>query len=302
MREVPSSDQPLDVVLATYMPDLPMTDWEMIQPFVAEVVAEAAPHLPYPAAAVMNAVAHHVDWCVLVAGVPMDREELFSRDIIGAAVAVMPTTQSSSRGRRRSLLFRVGEALGAIPVSAPLPPLAAATPTAPYTALEIEEISRWAWTQQGSYQRSARALIALGLGAGLHRRDIVSIRPVDVAKGGEFITVRGDAPRTVPVSDAWMDELAGLAGTADDSEQTLFLPGSNWSKNMVTVFVFRSLGSALRPSTQRMRSTWLVDHLATGTPMQDLLAAAGLSSMNALVRYERYLPRPSRAAHADTPR
>lgn len=71
----------------------------------------------------------------------------------------------------------------------------------------------------------------------------------------------------------------------------------NETKNTITVFVARSLGQTLKPSTQRMRSTWLLAHLSEGMPMQDLLASAGLKSMDALVRYERFLP-PSSAVRA----
>ena len=97
----------------------------------------------------------------------------------------------------------------------------------------------------------------------------------------------------------WTEELRVVALQVTDKDATLFRPHVAWSKNIVTVFVGRSLGSGLRPSTQRMRATWLVGHLSAGIPMQDLLSAAGLQSMDALVRYERFLP-PSSTAHEDT--
>ena len=281
-----------------YDPHLPEDDWARVRAFVLAVVAEVEPALPYPSASILNAVAHHVDWCVNIAGLPLARHDLFRRDVIAAAVAVMPTTQTSTKGRRRSLLLRVGEALGVIPATPALPPLSAANPSAPYTGNEIDEVYRWASMQSDKDHPSALALISLGLGAGLPTRDLAGVRAQDVRADGGAVALKD---RVVPVLDEWADELAALARQASDPSSSLFRPTVQWSKNVVTVFVGRSLGSGMRPSTQRMRATWLVHHLSTGMPMQDLLSAAGLQSMDALVRYERFLP-PSAAAHEDTRR
>ena len=280
----------------TYRPRLPDGDWVGIRPFVLSVVSDVESSLPYPSASILNAVTHHVDWCVNTVGLDQDRKDLFRRDVIGAAVAMMPTRQGSTRGRRRSLLLRVGEALGTIPVPPALPPLAAATPSAPYTPNEVDEVVRWALSQSERDGPSALALVALGLGAGLPTRDVAKVRARDVRADGEAIYLDD---RVVPVLDDWVDDLGTLARKASTREEPLFRPGVAWSKNVVTVFVSRSLGSGMRPSTQRMRATWLVHHLGSGTPMQDLLSAAGLQSMDALVRYERFLP-PSSTAHEDT--
>ncbi len=288
------------VSLDQYAPDLPEVDWERIRDSVLAIVTQVQESLPYPAAAVLNAVAHHVDWCVNVAGFDDDALTLFRRDVIGAGVAVMATERSSTMGRRRSILLRVGEALGSIPTVAPLPTLAAASPSAPYSPEEIAGLIRWADTQRDRHGASARALLALGLGAGLPTRDICAVRSGDVAPDGSWIQVAGDKTRTVPVAPDWTDELAELANDADNADATLFRPGVARSKNIVTVFVARAIGSERGPSSQRMRSTWLVRQLATGMPMQDLLAAAGLESMDALVRYERFLPPASLPAPSGT--
>lgn len=283
--------------VSKYVPDLPSDDWLAIRDFVVLAACEAIPHLTYSEAAVVNAIAHHVDWCVNVAGYTLTRETVFRRDVIGAAASVMPTTHSSSRGRRRSLLLRVGEALGVIPRAKPLSPLAASSPSSPYTTPEAYEVARWALSQRADRQLSARALVTLGLGAGLPSREICAARAVDIVYSGAAVRV-GD--RLTPVLDEWQEELTDLATLASTAETPLFRPGVAWHKNMVTNFVATSLPDGMPPTVQRMRSTWLVEHLTVGTPMQDLLAAAGLRSMDALVRYERFLPPPSPIAHAGT--
>ena len=290
---------PLAVDLIRYTPDLPEDDWQHIRTFVILAADDALPKLSYAEGSVVNAIAHHVDWCVNVAGYSMTRETVFRRDVIGAATSVMSTTHSSSKGRRRSLLLRVGEVLGVIPVTKRLTPLAAASPRAPYTQAEAYEVARWALGQREDRQPSARALVALGLGGGLPSRDICAVRAIDVIDGGIGVRV---ADRIVPVLDEWQDELVELARCAVRPDDALFRDGVAWHKNIVTNFVTTSTPDGIPPSAQRMRATWLVEHLTAGTPMQDLLAAAGLQSMDALVRYERFLPPPSPVGPAGTRR
>ncbi|MGV2984406.1 hypothetical protein ACNPNP_11955 [Microbacterium sp. AGC85] len=286
---------PLDLV--RYKPDLPQDDWLHIREFVVLAADDAIPRLAYAEASVVNAIAHHVDWCVNVAGYSMTRETVFRRDVIGAAASVMATSHSSTRGRRRSLLLRVGEVLGVIPVARPLSPLAASTPSAPYTLDEIGGISRWAYNQLDRKILPARVVVALGFGAGLPPRDLCSVRPVDVWGHGRAVQL---ADRVVPVSEDWRDELREIVALSPDESAPLFRPSIAGSKNTVTNFVASCADAGIRPSVQRMRATWLVEHLTAGTPMQDLLAAAGLQSMDALVRYERFLPPPSRVAPEGT--
>lgn len=273
-----------------YIPDLPSDAWGDIKDFVLTTVAKVRDRVPYNDQALINAVARHVDWTVSIAGFDLDAQSLFRRDVIGAAVSLMPTTSTSTMGRRRSLLLRVGEVLGVIPVPTPLPPLAASSPSAPYSARDVEKLLNWAYRQGNpGEQQSARALLALGLGAGLPTRDIGNARAEHIGDAGSTLVVPGPPARVIPVAPDWAEELSEVRHESAPSD-LLFQPHVNRTKNYVTVFVSRTMGAGIRPSTQRMRSTWLVEHLATGTPMQDLLYAAGLQSMDSLIRYEKFLP------------
>lgn len=230
-----------------YIPDLPTEDWLRVRLVVLETVREVAALLPYPLAAVMNAVAHHVAWCVNIAGYPLARDTLFRRDVIAYAVDNMPTSSPSTQGRRRSLMLRVGEQLGVIDAPRPLPPLRAAQPSQPYSGAEIVDLRMWAEYQNApERRRSALALIALGLGAGLPTRDLCSIRGCDVEEAG--VVVGGKHPRTVPVSDPWAPVLAELARASSDPTTRLFRPRARWHDNIVTVFVNRSSGTSVRPT------------------------------------------------------
>lgn len=281
-----------DMTESAYTPDLPAGDWAKVREFTFAVAIDVAPRVPYPFESVMNAIAHHVDWCANIAGYPLEREAIFRRDVIAYAVDNMPTSSPSTRGRRRSLMLRVGEQLGVIDAPRPLPPLRAAPPSQPYSAAEIIDIRMWAEYQTTPERRhSALALIALGLGAGLPTRDLFSIRGCDVDRsGGDVVVAGGIHPRTVPVKEPWASVLAELRQASADSTTRMFRPRARWHDNIVTVFVNRSGGVSVRPTTQRMRATWIVERLATGTPMHLLLHAAGVSSMDSLVRYEKFLP------------
>lgn len=287
---------------STYTPDLPTSSWERIAAFVRDIVETVQPSMSYPLQAIWNGVAHHVDWAHEVEGLPLDRDILFRRDIIGWAVREMPTNSPSTRGRRRSLLLRVGEVLGVIDVPVPLRPLPGSPPTRPYRDAELRVLRIWAYMQgDPSYAQSAQALLALGLGAGLPTRDLCFVRAVDVTHDATVVHVDGGTwPRDVPVLEAWRGDLLKVVSRVADAdrEETLFRPGVAFHKNTVVTFVERSQGVELKPSTQRMRSSWLVHHLASGTPMQDLLHWAGVKSMDGLSRYERFLPAPRPAAAA----
>ncbi|WP_417540980.1 hypothetical protein [Microbacterium maritypicum] len=127
-----------------YTPDLPEEDWRRVEQFVRVLVRDALPHVPDSPAAVTNAVARHVDWCVNVAGFRQEASALFRRDVIAYAVDLMPTSSPSTRGRQRALLLRIGEHLGFVEALPTLTPLSAAQPSRPYTAGEVDELFGWA--------------------------------------------------------------------------------------------------------------------------------------------------------------
>jgi hypothetical protein len=277
---------------ALYTPLIPRRDWAVLSPFVLGVVADVREDLTYPEKALLHTITHHAHWTHLVAGFTLDRSIVFKRDVIAYSVSMIPTRSPSTMGRARSMLLRVGEVLGAIDVPAPLPRLRAADPSAPYSPADLEELRAWAYCQRNAHlQASAQVLLALGLGAGLPTRELARVRSVDVdTDAGRLLVNDGEYPRSVRVQPEWLDDLREVIAAATDPQATLFRPAARFHKNIVTNFVRRTNGTSLAPTTQRMRATWLVDRLTTGIPMQDLLFEAGLSSMDALVRYERFLP------------
>lgn len=285
-----------------YRPTLPADEWASIRLFVLAVVTDVASSVAYAVDALLHVVTYHVHWSHHIAGLELERDVLFRRDVIGHSVATMPTSSPSTMGRTRSMLLRVGEALGVIEVPAPLPPLAAANASAPYSGVEIERLRSWAYLQgDADYGHSAQALLSLGFGAGLPTRDLARVRVRDIAEDCTTVKVEGgDFPRIVRVQSEWTADLAESVERVSDPGLTLFRPGVVFHKNTVLTFLHRSMRGDGVPSTQRMRVTWLVMKLISGTPMHVLLYEAGLKSMDALVRYQRFFPSPQPAAAQDT--
>ena len=46
----------------------------------------------------------------------------------------------------------------------------------------------------------------------------------------------------------------------------------------------------MRPRSDRMRATWVVRHLRAGTPIKELMRAAGISKFENLARSLEYVP------------
>lgn len=281
-----------------YTPELDGDTWHHIRTFVTETVDFVAPVVAYPREVLFHTITHHVAWAHSLAGYPLETDALFRRDVIGISVAMIPTRSPSTMGRHRSILLRVGEAIGVIESPAPLPPLRPSEPTEPYSDAEIRDLRYWCYFQRDdSYARSAQALLTLGFGAGLPTRDICRVRAVDVDITAEMVTVpAGTLPRSIRIEKAWLADLAEVVDAVENAELTLFRPGVAFHKNIVLTFLQRSMGNGLKPSTQRMRSTWLVGRMKAGYPFGEVLYEAGLTSLRALVRYERFVPPQSPSA------
>jgi len=263
--------------------------------FARNVVGDVAKTVSYRREDLLAAVQHHVHWAHVVSGLPLERDFLFRRDVIAVAVQQLPMRSEASLGRRRAVLLRVAEALGV--TERALPPLYGSEPSAPYSAAEVGELRVWATVQREGRRDHARTLLALGIGAGLATSEICAVTSADIASDGAMVNVSGSRSRTVPVDAEWW---ADLANSRRPDGDPVFLPGVRWYANKISDFVRVTHGDQLRPKPQRMRTTWLLRRMTEGVPLQDLLYAAGVKSLDALARFERYLPAPAAAASRDS--
>lgn len=264
--------------------------------FAARVVDDVGRRLSYRHEDLLAAIQHHVRWAHVVSGLPLEKDFLFRRDVIAVAVQQLPMRSDASLGRRRAVLLRVAEALGV--AERAMPPLYGSEPSAPYSAREVAELRMWSAVQQETRRTSARVLLALGVGAGLTSSELCAVRACDISDDGDWVAVAGSRARTVRVEGEWREVLAAELHGGD---APVFQPSVRWYPNKISDFVRSTRGDQLRPKPQRMRATWLVRQMERGFPVQDLLYAAGVKSLDALARFERYLPAPAVVPLPDSP-
>jgi integrase len=227
-------------------------------------------------------------------GIPAGAESLLDYDVIEAfCVAGLPGRACSTRGTYRSALYRLAMAVHGEPGQRGTP-FAGAKPPPPYSPAERAELAAVAAAQRDpARRRSALAMVAFGIGAGLRPGELVALRGSDVSRRGRQVTVRvsGPAARVVPVTAGYAGRAWELARHAGGD--FVFRPGpaGRGYKNFVTNFA-RALAAdpaAPRLRAGRCRSSFICGHLAAGTPLGELLAVAGICQAESLARYARHV-------------
>jgi len=154
----------------------------------------------------------------------------------------------------------------------------------PYNSFEVDLLRADAANQPTeARRRGARALLALGLGAGLDGRWVARVEARSVTRRGGVVEVRvGEpAPRRVVVLAEWEDEVIDLAKTAGSD---YLIGGRSEARNRVADLAKRLVRPAGHPrlSPGRLRSTWLLWHLEASTRLPELCRAAGLQGFEVL--------------------
>jgi hypothetical protein len=274
-----------------FRPSIDPAYWEAIRDFVDEVTTTVSDEVPYPPSAIAKAVSGFALWGWRSAGLPLDAESIFTREVIAYYTQVgCGQLTAAARGNRRSLLLRVAEVVARTGPGR-LPPMPASDPSEPYDRKQLVSVISWARGQSTADRRTnAHLLVALGLGAGLSAQEIIELRMSDIRRVGHDvdITIRSGRDRTVPMLHEFADIMPELA--AAEPNTFAFRPGRRLAYvNAISNFVARSRVATIHPQTQRMRATWIVRHLDAGTPLLVLTRAAGLESLDALARFERFV-------------
>jgi integrase len=272
-----------------YRPKIEQAYWDAIREFVRSVVLAAEGHVSYSVNDLYRAVTEFSLWGWQSAGLPLDVPGLFERSVIAYYVQVgCGQLTPAARGNRRSLLLRIAEHLATVaPVK--LPPLPPSEPSEPYNRRQLVSIVSWARAQSTPDRRAnAHLLVCLGLGTGLSAQEIIALRNENIVRDGPDvdIIVASGRRRRVPM----LREFAALIPpTPGGPDSYAFRPGRNVQYvNAISNFIARGSGVGLRPQTQRMRATWIVCQLDARTPLSVLTKAAGLESLDALARFERF--------------
>lgn len=194
----------------------------------------------------------------------------------------------ATRGTYRSVL----RALSPDERPRPAPGFPGSRARPPYSASERAELFSVASAQARSWRRrSALALICLGLGAGLRAGEIVEVLGDDVTCDASRVTVRvrGRRARVVPVDG----EPAAVLASFPTGPSHLFHDGDadRSYPNFVNDFCRRLVSDPASPglSVARLRSSYVCDHLASGTPVSRVLELTGIDEVESLSYYAVHL-------------
>ena len=218
-------------------------------------------------------------------GFELDREVVLCPATVDAFVdGGMPGASNGSLLAARGDLRLLGTTLTRTAPWVQRPePISRKSLSAPYTEAEVAAIRRDVLRQSTPLRAQAgRALVALGLGAGLDGRWNVHVTGNDVAECDGLVTVTVGDPfaRIVVVRGEFVDDVLALA---DDAGNGRLVAGST-SKNAAAKAAARVVidQGHVSLSAKRLRSSWLVAHLVNRTPLPALLEAAGLKSLASL--------------------
>ena len=139
-------------------------------------------------------------------------------------------------------------------------------------------------------RRNTRALLAIGLGAGLTSQEITSLVGTDIRQEGGVVLVDvvGKLARTVPVHKVWAAEVLQLA--EEVGPRAYFMPErTRITRRDILGFIERCSGDGPpKFNVQQLRITWMVWHLTAGTPLSALVRAAGVG-VGQLGKYLRFV-------------
>ncbi|HLI72634.1 MAG TPA: hypothetical protein VKU86_02055 [Acidimicrobiales bacterium] len=234
-------------------------------------------------------------------GLPLDRESILDPATVERFCQVA-LAGDRSRATFRSDLRRMGPLLTRVAPWEPRPaPMAVRKVAPPYTDAEVRHLrADVAHQPTPARRRGARALVALGLGAGLDGRWVGRVEASDVGRRRGVVEVRvgPPAPRSVVVESEWEEEILELAATAGTQ---FLIGGHSQNKNRVSTLAKRFVRPTDHPrlSTPRLRSTWLLGHLARGTRLPELCQAAGFDGFTVLSDLLSFVP-PLGRSEADT--
>lgn len=275
---------------------LPADVRQEIESFVRLAVQDSQQPTPRAASCALVALTRLTVWGWTV-GYPLERHVLLHRRVIAQfANDGCSDMKQTSRATYRSRLFAISDSLLEAPHRfVPIPGIGKGKGVAPYSERDIADLRSWA-SGQGTEARRVNAtiLLALGLGAGLPAVEIGTVRALDVIVDahGVLIDPPGDRRRTIPVLAEWEEPIAALVRAIMRKDQWLFRPQRRCEKsvNLVSNFVGTSTSPPFQITAQRLRATWLVRHMAAGTPINLLVKVAGLESSEGLSRYVEYVP------------
>ena len=269
--------------------------WAIIGPYVRDAVARAAPSSASSAMKYCSPVASLLSWCC-GAGLDLRPDVVFHPDTIDRWVTDSSGFSASTRACYRSVVRKFAAKVVGPPLYPPSPVMNLSPPLAPYTAAELAVIVSWARGLPTERMRQrVGVIIALALGAGLHAGEIEAATAACVHPmfpTGFEIRVRGNRARRVPLVSRWDATLHDAVFRSRGG--SLLFPNQAKVRERAINGLFSGLPTSPSPklSVPRLRTTWIVQHLDAGVPLNLLAEVAGTEHFT---RYMAFMasPQPS---------
>ncbi|MCU1471006.1 MAG: hypothetical protein JWQ39_2155 [Glaciihabitans sp.] len=282
-------------IIVNYRPMVPASQWEACGEFVISTVLATKPRTYENTRRVMSMTARFVCWTWTVTGCTLSPDKVFtdshSRRFISDQLAARSPIYQWGVARQLSV---ISETVNGSELFRPAFG-ARRGRTAPYSTAELATMNSWANALPTAHKRrNARAILALGGGAGLTAAEVMVARveDVEILDGVTYVTVRGSSPRRVPMLGIWTRTLTlAIAGTSHG----LIFVGHRFEEyppRSLQTFLTENRGK-VRPSSARLKCNFVVALLDAHLPVQIIMDAAGFTSAHGLDPYLRFAKSPN---------
>lgn len=239
---------------------------------------------------IRNATTKHIKYCYEM-GYDFDYTVIFDDEIIQQSVATNTHLTTGSQGAIRSKLTLVGETLNPnFEGKRRYHTYARSKMTQPYTANEQQRIWQWALVESrtsSEHSTMKQVIAACGLGGGLKYGEATNLRVRDVLLDAGGVCLRVDE-RIVPVVADWDQGLRRRLKTNPSPDEYLIYPKSKYRSKIMNRFITEEPDAAvLVPTFEKMRVTWIAEHMRHFVPDTAIANAAGVKSLR---NYERFRP------------
>lgn len=168
-------------------------------------------------------------------------------------------------------------------------------PRAPYSNDEVASIVDWATSRGTARARvDATTIMALGLGAGLARDEMMGVEYTDLEVRCGLVFVRVppgrnvEYERVIPLTEPWGTMLIEAVAPFENGSNPVLLPGyAARTGRSVASFIAdskRLLGGGLAPVPSRLRATWIAEHARNKVPPTALYRLSGFGYRGSMRR------------------
>ena len=275
--------------------DVPEATWRRVEAVVKDAVTRAPENDYHLANYRMTLVAQLAVWADRI-GHDTSAASLFTPEFIDRFITEgCAHLSDGTRLNYRSQLWRIGGAVVGHDLFPPRSvPLRRSALNTPYSTGEVTELVSWSRSLMTEHmRRNCRALLALGLGAGLKAEELTRSMGTDIREEDGVVLVDvlgrgGQLDRVVPVWHGWADEVRVLA--EESGARPFFRPDRTRILRRDVLSFIRRCAPEGPPkfNIQQLRITWIVTHLTAGTHLSALQQASGVTA-NQLVKYLEFV-------------